>query len=79
MSLKRMDHANKLWELGREKYDLGLINVFNLNDIKLAYEQSLLNYYDRLFELLQSQYDLMRLTGGISQEFKISENFDGGN
>ncbi len=79
MSLKRMAHANKLWELGREKYDLGLINVFNLNDIKLAYEQTLLNYYDRLFELLQSHYDLMRLTGGISQEFKISENFDGGN
>ncbi|NOQ74028.1 MAG: hypothetical protein GQ574_18625 [Crocinitomix sp.] len=79
MSLKRMEHANKLWELGREKYDLGLINVFNLNDIKLAYEQALLNYYDRLFELLQSHYDLMRLTGGISQEFKISENFDGGN
>lgn len=79
MSLKRMEHANKLWELGREKYDLGLINVFNLNDIKLAYEQTLLNYYDRLFELLQSHYDLMRLTGGISQEFKISENFDGGN
>lgn len=79
MSLKRMEHANKLWELGREKYDLGLINVFNLNDIKLAYEQSLLNYYDRLFEVLQSHYDLMRLTGGISQEFKISDNFDSGN
>ncbi|MFT5822094.1 MAG: outer membrane protein [Crocinitomix sp.] len=79
MSLKRMEHANKLWELGREKYDLGLINVFNLNDIKLAYEQTLLNYYDRLFELLQSHYDLMRLTGGISQEFKIAENFDNGN
>lgn len=79
MSLKRLRHANKLWELGKEKYDLGLINVFNLNDIKLAYEQTVLNYYDRLFELLQSHYDLMRITGGISQQYKISENFDGGN
>lgn len=79
MSLQRLKHANQLWQLGRDKYDAGLINIFNLNDIKLSYEQSVLNYYERLFELLQSHYDLMRLTGGISQEFKIAENFDGGN
>jgi len=76
MSLSRLNNANKIWQLGREKYDLGLINVFNLNDIKLGYEQAVLSYYDRLFELLQSHYDLMRITGGISQQFKISENFD---
>lgn len=76
MSLQRMRHANTLWKLGKDKYDLGLINIFNLNDIKLTYEQAVLNYYDRLFELMQSHYDLMRITGGISQEFKIAENFD---
>lgn len=76
MSLQRMRHANKLWQLGRDKYDLGLINIFNLNDIKLAYEQAVLNYYDRLFELMQSHYDLMRITGGIAQEYKIAESFD---
>lgn len=76
MSLQRMKHANQLWKLGKDKYDLGLINIFNLNDIKLTYEQAVLNYYDRLFELMQSHYDLMRITGGISQEFNISENFD---
>ena len=79
MSLKRLENANKLWQFGREKYDMGLINIFNLNDIKLSYEQSVLSYYDRLFELLQSHYDLMRLTGGISQEYNIAENFDSNN
>jgi len=76
MSLQRVSNAGKIWALGQEKYDLGLINVFNLNDIKLGYEQAVLNYYDRLFELLQSHYDLMRITGQISQEFKIEENID---
>jgi outer membrane protein TolC len=76
MSLKRVSNARKIWALGQEKYDLGLINVFNLNDIKLGYEQAVLNYYDRLFELLQTHYDLMRITGQISQEFKIEENID---
>lgn len=76
MSLKRLEHSRTLWQLGREKYDLGLINIFNLNDIKLSYEQAVLAYYDRLFELLQTHYDLLRITGGISQQFNISDNFD---
>jgi outer membrane protein TolC len=76
MSQLRLENANKLWVLGQEKYSLGLINVFNLNDIKLSYQSAVLSYYDRLYELLQSHYDIMRLTGQISQEFKISENFD---
>ena len=76
MSLQRMKHADQLWKLGKDRYDLGLINVFNLNDIKLTYEQAVLNYYDRLFELMQSHYDLIRITGGISQEYKIAESFD---
>jgi outer membrane protein TolC len=75
MTRKRINHAAKLWTLGKEKYELGLINVFNLNDIKLSYEQAVLSYYDRLFELLQTHYDLMRITGGISQEYNLQENF----
>lgn len=76
MAAKRVDHAQQLWALGKEKYDLGIINVFNLNDIKLSYQQAVLSYYDRMFEMIQTHYDLMRLTGQISQEYKISENFD---
>ena len=37
LSFKRVNNAETIWLLGKEKYDLGLINVFNLNDIKLAY------------------------------------------
>lgn len=69
MTMQRVKHAQAMWLLGKEKYDLGLINVFNLNDIKLSYEQSVLTYYDRLFDLLKTHYDLLRLTGQISQEF----------
>ena len=76
MTSQRVDHAQQLWELGKEKYDLGTINVFNLNDIKLSYQQSVLSYYDRMFEFIQTHYDLMRLTGKLSQEYKISDNFD---
>lgn len=76
MALLQVGNAKKLWRLGKDKYDLGLINIFNLNDIKLAYEQAILSYYDRLFELLESHYNLMRISGDISQEFNIPANID---
>ncbi len=70
LSFKRVNNAETIWKLGQEKYDLGLINVFNLNDIKLAYEQAMLNYFDKSFDVLKSHYDLLRITGNISQEYK---------
>ncbi|MEX1000489.1 MAG: TolC family protein [Crocinitomicaceae bacterium] len=76
ISKKRLFHAQQLWDIGKDRYDMGLINIFNLNDIKLSYEQAVLNYYDRLFELLQTHYDLMRLTGRLSQKYDIPNQID---
>jgi outer membrane protein TolC len=73
MAVNRVENAQKTWALGKEKYDLGLINIFNLNDIKLSYQQSVLNYYDRVFDLLKTHYDLLRITGQISQEYTSVE------
>lgn len=76
MALQKVKHARTLWKMGKEKYDLGLISVFNLNDIKLGFQQAKLTYYDRLFEVIQTHYDLMRITGGIAQQYKIAENIE---
>lgn len=70
MTSKMVKHAEQLWDLGKEKYDLGLINVFNLNDIKSSYQKTVLSYFDRLFDALKSHYDLLRISGQISQEYK---------
>ncbi len=70
MTYKMVKHAEQLWNLGKEKYDLGLINVFNLNDIKSSYQRTVLSYFDRLFDVLKTHYDLLRISGQISQEYK---------
>ncbi len=66
----RVKNAEQLWQLGKDKYDLGIINVFNLNDIKAAYQQTVLSYFDRIFDLIKTHYDLLKISGQISQEFK---------
>lgn len=73
MSLERVKNGKLFWEMGIQDYNMGSLRLFELNDIKLRYEQAVLNYYDRLFDLLKTHFDLMRLTGTISQEYKISE------
>ena len=70
MTYQMVNHAEQLWALGKERYDLGVINVFNLNDIKKAYQQSVMSYFDRIFDALKTHYDLLRITGQIAQEFK---------
>ena len=79
MALERVQYSKMLWEMGTNKYQSGLINVFNLNDIKLGYEQAVLTYYDRLFDLLKTHYDLMRITGTISQEYSVTDSIDSNN
>ena len=79
MALERVQYSKMLWEMGTNKYQSGLINVFNLNDIKLGYEQAVLTYYDRLFDLLKTHYDLMRITGTISQEYSVNDSIDSNN
>jgi len=69
MNYKMVKHGEQLWELGKERYNLGVINVFNLNDIKSAYQRTVLSYFDRLFDVLKTHYDLLRVSGQISQEF----------
>lgn len=73
MSLERVKYSKMLWEMGTEKYNMGTLNVFALNDIKVSYEQAVMTYYDRLFDLVKTHFDLMRLTGTITQQFQIPE------
>ncbi|MBI3133776.1 MAG: TolC family protein [Bacteroidetes bacterium] len=73
MSLERVKNGKMFWEMGIEDYNMGNLRLFELNDIKLRYEQAVLNYYDRLFDLLKTHFDLMRLTGSISQEYNVAE------
>lgn len=77
LSLERVKHARQLWDMGVEKYELGNLTVFELNDIQLTYEQAVLTYYDRLFDVMKTHFDLMRLTGSITQQYKVIEKLGG--
>lgn len=56
-------------ELSREKYENGTLNSFNFRDVQQLHKSASLNYQNAVFDVIQSYYKLMQLTGGIIEEY----------
>lgn len=70
ISEENLDYAYRVWQLGQEKYKLGTINYFNLNDLQNSYRNTKLSYYDNLYNLFESYMDILRVTGGLIQQYQ---------
>ena len=56
-------------ELSKQKYENGSINSFNYRDIQQMYSNVALNYQNAMYNLIQSYHTLLRLTGGVIDDF----------
>jgi outer membrane protein TolC len=56
-------------QLGADRYKNGSINSFDYRDLQVTYLETALNYYQSIFNLLETEVELMRLTGGILGEY----------
>jgi outer membrane protein TolC len=56
-------------ELSKMKFESGVISSFNYRDIQTLHLNTALNYQNAVYNLIQSYYTLMRLTGGIVEDF----------
>jgi outer membrane protein TolC len=56
-------------ELSKERYKNGTINSFNYRDVQQLYANIALNHENAMYNLVQSYYTLLRLTGGVIDEF----------
>ena len=56
-------------KLSKMKFESGLISSFNYRDVQTLHLNTALNYQNAIYNLIQSYYTLMRLTGGIVEDF----------
>ncbi len=56
-------------QLGAERYKNGSINSFDYRDLQITYLQTALSYYQSIYDLLETEVELMRLTGGVLGEY----------
>jgi outer membrane protein TolC len=57
-------------ELSREKFENGTINSFNFRDVQQIYMDAAYNHRNAVFNVILSYHTLLRLTGGIIDEYE---------
>lgn len=60
-------------QIAGEKFRNGAINSFNYRDIQLIYANAALSQLQAIYNLIESNVSLMRITGGIISEYDESE------
>ncbi len=56
-------------DIAAEKFKAGAINSFNYRDIQLSYLNASIRRLEAIFNLIDSETELLRLTGGIISEY----------
>jgi len=63
-----LESARLNLEIATEKYRNGTINSFNFRDVQLIFLNASSKKLNAIYDLLDSQTELLRLTGGIVSE-----------
>ena len=57
-------------ELGEERYKTGTLSSFDFRDLQLNYLRAALSELQSKYNLIETEVELMRLTGGVVEEFE---------
>lgn len=71
ISQESMENASLNLELAKERYQNGTINSFNYRDIQVSYLQAALRHLQSKFDLILTDTELLRLTGGILESYGL--------
>jgi len=63
-----LESAKLNMEIATEKYRNGTINSFNFRDVQLIFLNASSNKLNAIYDLMDSQTELLRLTGGVISE-----------
>lgn len=69
LSNEMLAAAKLNYEMSEERYKQGIINSFNFRDIQLMYLDIAIRQKEAVFGLLQTDTDLLRITGGIINNY----------
>ncbi len=67
---ENLESADLNLSLSREKFESGSINSFNFRDVQQIHMSVAYEYQNAVFRVIQSYHTLLRLTGGIIDEYK---------
>ena len=69
VSIANLESASLNMEISTEKFRSGAINSFNFRDVQVIYLRAAASKYQAIYNLIDIQTELLRLSGGIITEF----------
>jgi len=66
------NNAKESYSIGQERFKIGSINSFNLRDLEIAFRNLELQTLQAVFNLVETNTDLLRLTGGIVDVYDVN-------
>lgn len=69
LAKENLEAAKLNMELSRERYENGTINSFNYRDVQQIYMNAAVKYQNAIFSVIASHNAILRITGGIIDEF----------
>jgi outer membrane protein TolC len=69
VSLANLESAKLNLEISTEKFRSGAINSFNFRDVQVIYLRTAVAQYQAIYNLIDVQTELLRLSGGIISEY----------
>ena len=67
---KTLDNSKKNLELAERQYQQGIINSFNYRDIQLQFLNAGISLLETIYQIIESNTEMTRLTGGLLSEFQ---------
>lgn len=69
LSQENLTYASLAYEIGQERYELGGINSIELTQLKNAYINAEMEYYDALYQRIEIHLELMKITGKLQLDY----------
>ncbi len=69
VSNRNMEYAQKAWDLAQKRFENGTLSSVELLNFQNAYQNTVLQHYDNLFNKLDTFLEIYKLSGGMSLEY----------
>lgn len=64
-----IDYAQKVFDLGKDRFKSNLINSIELSTLKNNYQNSMLSFYESQYNLIETYLEIYKLSGAIVQNY----------
>lgn len=69
ISTENLGYAQKAYDLAEKRFELGTINSVDLSNFQTAYQNTMIQHYENLFNRMDTYLEIYKMTGKLSLDY----------